>query len=857
MEQKYYYSPHFTGECYRILPEGQPLFEKSVSNAGLLDLLELRLGLPCTEKSPIERILAYQSALGSVAKGAFFEDAFQRDPLATAKEILLWRDVLVMEGFEADKEYSCPRLKTLAQAENSFSLSGTPERWKKVHASADGKSIGHDIAVHYDISLLPKLIRETLKKIGVENGLYDGLGEREISLGDSKKEITIRNFSSVAQAYSWAVENNSSQAVICSDTLRLNAVLRNREKPIVEASAGGDSPILQLFRLGLLLLERPVNVGNLLEFLRASHSPIPAEQRYSLFWTLKSEGGRGKKWKEKISSFNNVPEVQTFLTSLLDADISVEGKKSLVPKEVVTDWCLSLAKWSKEMITADRLPYQMGLIGLCQSMCQVVENEPDDKVDVDYILKAMKTLYNPGPVPKDKASADSWNVVASHRCFIDSPESLLWLKCNGKLDTAYPYSFLFQEEVEELNLRRKTDFIRYDFNLLVQLLGKVKKIELCACDFDCDDALEEHPAVTICKQADKKVRKEVDMRDSVERFTSGIFTPSITLDTGTDMYPKRKGSNGEETSEDMPLSATSIETLIGFPFDFALSKKLEFQDLSSLLMPEMTPTQGTVAHYVFERMLKDTGGDIPKMRSLLQEEVFTKRVDEAAKEKGEILFLPENRTSLFHFKDTVRTSIGTLLDILKDSGLSPKDSEVKLNEELDGISLISGSVDFYALTRKGEIVVIDFKYSKGTDCTEKLKQDKSVQLEIYSEALQKKLKKNAVAKAYYFFPANMLCTDDESGLFKGKGVVPIKKEKKPAPLADRIRNSISFRKEQLTSGILEMGEGSPLEDIDYHNKAMDGNMIDIPSTGGKDNKVKKTSPFATPTKYPILKDFIK
>lgn len=857
MKQVYNYSPSFTGECYRHFPLGKPLFEKAIGDAGLLDLLELRFGLKSVENKAIDRILEYKSALEKVGADAFYRDAFKKDPLATAKEILSWRDALVMEGFSAEKEYGSPRLKKLAEAEKYFHLAGIPERWKKVLSHAVKDSVGESIVVHYDINLLPRLIRETLTKIGVEKGLYDNLGnDKGFALDAVGKKIIIRYFGTVVEAYRWAADHNDCEAVICSEPFKLNAILRNREKPQVEANAGGDSSILQLFRLGLLLLERPVNVNNLLEYLRAGYSPIPGEQRYALFRVLRSEGGRGKKWNDTMSKYKDVPALRTFLSSLLDAEVTSDGKESRVSKEVVTEWCHSLADWAKDMVSEERKAYQMELIGLCEDLGRVVDSESGDTVDVNYVLKAVKTLYNPTPFKKDKAMAQSWDVVDSHRNFIDEPESLLWLKCNGGLGTVNPYSFLFQEEVEEMGLKPMTDYIRYDFNLLVRLLGKVKRIELCACDFDSGSALEEHPAVTLCKLTDKKVLTEIDMRASGESQSSGVFTHPLAVNLGMDMYPRQRDDKGEETSEETHLSATGIETLINYPYDFVLSKKLGFQDLSSLQLPEMIPTQGTVAHYVFERILKDTGGDLKKMRSLLQPDVFAKLVDEAAKEKGEILFMPEHRTLFVHFKGTVRKSIGCLLDILEQSKLTPKDSEVTLNEDLDGVSHISGSVDFYALTEEEKIVVIDFKYSKGSHYIDKLKEDKSIQLEIYSEALQKQLKEDVVAKAYYFFPANMLCTDDETGLFKGKGVVTIKKKENAFTLSDRIRNSINFRKDQLSRGIIEIGEGSPVDDLDYHNSAVDGSMIDIPSKGSKDNQVKETSPFATPTKYPIMKDFI-
>ena len=841
-----YYSPFFTGECYRNYPVGQACLEKVVGDAGLLDFLELRLGLPGGEAGAIDRILAYEAALKSALTGAFYEDAFEKDSLATAKEILRWRDTLVMEGFDAHVSYESSRLRTLAQVEKVFGASGTPERWKKVRESAKGPLAGVEIIVCHDMDLLPKLIRETLKALGVEKGRYDGLGEDDLPFDAKGKKISIRPFGTVSEAFRWAADDHSCEVVICPEPFRMNAVLRNREKPLLAASADGDSSILQLFRLGLLLLERPLDVGNLLEFLRIGHSPIPAETRYALAFALRRDGGMGKAWKQVPLEDEGKTAVETYLEPLL----KVQG--GTVPKQVVVDWCEAVAKWAPSQIYEGNKLYVAELIDLCRGMCRVLGSVASDPVDVSFVLKTLKTVYEPKPVASVRAEAGSWNAVDSHRCLIDAPKSLLWLPCNGGLGTAYPYDFLLQEEIEELELKEPSPYIRYDFNLMLKKLGEVgEQIVLCTCDYDCGEALAEHPAVTVCKAL-----TTVGPPPAASGVVPSVFKPLRTLEMpGVDLFPKKKKAAGEPP-EDVDLSATSIDTLIAFPFDYVMARTLGFQDLSSLQLPDLTLTEGNVAHYVFERMLKDGDRTTGSMRAMLGDD-FGKRVDAAAEEKGGILFRPENRTLFLHFKETLRNSIRVLLDILDRHGLRPLDSEVTLKQNLEGISQITGSVDFCAERPNHDLVVIDFKYSKGKNYIDKLDQNTSIQLELYAHALKDKLGHPVVAKGYYFFPINQLHTDDDTGVFRaGQGVFLHEKEEKEFSLYDRIDKSVNFRKAQLKEGTLEMEEGAPLEEIDYHRQAADGSLLDIPADK-KDKTVKASSPFSDPTKYPILKNALK
>jgi len=859
-----YYSPFFTGECYRDLPVNETRFESVVGDAGLLDFLELRLGLAGAEPDAIERILAYQGALDAAKEDAFYKDAFKNDPLATAKEILRWRDLLVMEGFDADTPYKSPRLQKLAEVEREFRKStpaGMPERWKKVRESISGSLPGVTISVHYSLELLPRLIREVLEKHGAKEEPIKG----GIAFSPKHPEkISIKCFGTVAEACRWAVDNHKDETVICPDTFRLNALLRNREQAPVAASASGDSPITQLFRQGLLLLERPININNLLEYLRAGFSPIPGKYRYALARALKRDGGQGPEWEKALSICKEAPEIKTHLLSLLDAEVTeisidVNKKVHMVPASVITGWCEALVEWSPTVITEKRKPYQFGLTALCNRMCRLIKNSGSDKVAVEDILKDLKTLYEPTPVKFDKAMAGSWNVVDSHRCFIDAPEHLWWLPCNGGLGTPYPYSFLLKEERDVLGINEMTNYIQYDYRRMVDLLNNVDDIVLLACDFDGTEALVEHPAVTVCKQAAPK--SETDLRRKASGSEYSIFKPlrKIEMKTDVDLYPKRKdGNDPEKETKDIQLSATSTETLIAFPFDFVMEKTLRFEDVSSLRLSDITPTLGTVAHYVFQRMLEDSSEKSVREMMAMLGNGFDERVKSAAKAKGEILLLPENGTLLSNFKRTIRESIGVLLNILEACNLRPMYSEEALNETLQGFSDITGSVDFHAELPDGRIVVIDFKYSKGKSYIEKLEDDNAIQLELYAEALKEKWHNNVVARAYYFFPINQLHTDDESGIFSEKvnGVVLHKKDANALPLSTRIRNSKSFRQGQLEAGTLEMAEGEALDRIDYHCKVDVNGLIDIPNKMVNGQEVKATSPFANPTKYPILKNII-
>ena len=379
---------------------------------------------------------------------------------------------------------------------------------------------------------------------------------------------------------------------------------------------------------------------------------------------------------------------------------------------------------------------------------------------------------------------------------------------------------------------------------MVWLLDGVSEITLCDCDGDLREALTEHPAVTVCKAA----AQQTDLRGDDSR--AGVFQPLRTLETGLDLYPV------DRDGEDIPLSATSISTLVSYPFDFVAERRLHLRDRSDLGLPDLTLTQGTVAHYVFEKLMEDSGGDIAAMRRMLAQDSFGDRVLDAAGKRGAILLLREHRTLFFNFRETVRKSIGVLLDILDRCHITPLSSEEPIDERLD-FARITGSVDFCAETKDKKLVVIDFKYSSGRLYIDSLKENESVQLELYAECLSRKRGRPVVAKAYYFFPVNQLHTDDSNGVFSGDNVFPHRIRETATSLSDRIRNSVRTRRDQLSAGILEVEEKCPLEEIEYHLRAGDGSLLDIPASGKKNERVKATNPFVSPAKFPILKNIIR
>ncbi|WP_029415242.1 PD-(D/E)XK nuclease family protein [Brevundimonas bacteroides] len=111
------------GRAYPDFPgEGSgALHAAVVGPSGLIDVLEVQLGLTGPRGAEAVRIAAYAAKLraaSTTGSAPFFADSFSRDPWATAKTLLGWRDQLVAAGWPGQPMGSA-RLDDLAKAEVS------------------------------------------------------------------------------------------------------------------------------------------------------------------------------------------------------------------------------------------------------------------------------------------------------------------------------------------------------------------------------------------------------------------------------------------------------------------------------------------------------------------------------------------------------------------------------------------------------------------------------------------------------------------------------------------------------------------------------------------------------------------
>ncbi len=99
---------------------------------GLIDFLELRLGLPPVVIDHTTRLLAYREALRNATEqsGRFYSASFQVDPFGSSKILLRWRDDLCLNGWNPTQSHSeaSLRLQDLAEVDQIFRKTGNDDQ---------------------------------------------------------------------------------------------------------------------------------------------------------------------------------------------------------------------------------------------------------------------------------------------------------------------------------------------------------------------------------------------------------------------------------------------------------------------------------------------------------------------------------------------------------------------------------------------------------------------------------------------------------------------------------------------------------------------------------------------------------
>ena len=707
-------------------------------------------------------------------------------------------------------------------------MKGSADRWQELLSLSKEQRLvdeGDTIECRCEKGQLPYVVAQVLEACGASFTKY----AEDIQIPEDL-EVELIHYNDMMDAYRQVAahtEDYADAVIINRDNVSLNHVLFAWGKPLLDATIDESNPLtLQLFKLALSVFSRPLNINNLLSYLRLPIGPVTRQLRSSLAWTLTTNGGFGD------MDWNEIPKEEAKMLRYIWDESIKDGEP--IPVATLTDYIDEINKWAHGYANGEYCKDEV----IKSQLATVIEYFKQlksvlggyDNITYTELEKHVRTIYKPTAIKQAHAQVGALQVVSGYDKMVDVPKRLVWLDCSGADHVTDKYDFLNAAERGWLNEQTGVvipvlkDMLELNRKEMVTAIAKVKgRVTLVASDYHHNQMLTEHPLVAELKmlRGDKLTVKEgcTDLPRSEEAEVK-TMKPKLQYELDGIDYAGRSESN------------TSIDTLINYPFDYTVQYIARLREPSENELGSIQKTLGLVAHSFIQTLVErvaDFNGTerLKKMEEILERD-FEEILASAINATGLALLLKENEVKYDNFKDQLKRSIETLISIMKDERLIPVGCELMYEKPLDGvIGDFNARIDMVLEDAEGRLVVFDFKWSYSDFYANKIKEGTALQLELYRQELMAQ-GKNVKAVGYYLMPKCRLDTPDYATLKDktGKVIVNHIDKLQDADLFAQIKNSVEQRRKEIENGEIEEGEGQDIKELPYSVARLDGkNML--------------------------------
>ena len=778
-----HFSPQFDSGAWSGEPaKGNCKIEESyVGPLGLLAFLEVKLGITAQEKPQHEIVAAYTKAAQAVAATdptIFFAKSLELTPLATAGELLRWRDELVLSGWKADT--SIPDkltsgaktiLRGLAEVEDSLptGLRTIADRWQALlSALATTKALdAFSVKVYVKqnhLHPIHKAVLDGLKRCGIPI---------EEVVGNNVPKVEIKHFHDSSDACLWAAAQDGNALLVCSDDQSLSSAMAAFGRPYGNASASETPrPVAHLFTSAMMLLKDGGDIQAFRDYLSAPSHPLNKYENNKknlrkalLDSIIRNYGFEGTdKIVEDYAAGDQdlLAEIRNWIPEV-DQPLTYDRIKAMCNR--ISDWANRAIKVVENK--GEVSPYQdqwQELVSACEEMIfQCVELGLDRKpiIPEQDFIQVLRSVSAPSPSIARRAVVDSAPVVSSIENISENVKDVIWVDGSFK-ESPIPLSFLCPKDVDELKLILsyvwpQNDALQLTEDLFYAGLSHIcGKLTILYCDSFTGKKREKHPFI-------------LQQAKSVDYLNNLPFEPlppqKSKLCTYSPIEPIPEECALVIDGLELPdhESPTSLEGLFEQPLDWVLKSILHLYEESD---SNEAMIKGLVAHDTIHRIYEKAARDSANVTADAFERVFKADFDtffaEAVQGTGAELNLPENKLDCEQFKSNLKIfSIPKLVEIIRHSHLTIVGSEVKSGNviiSLDGFEpiTIAGTIDLLLKDPAGNYVILDFKWAgkAGRDLRElQIKKGEDYQLALYrkmAETGTDSIPKGTVAAQAFF-----------------------------------------------------------------------------------------------------------
>lgn len=670
VEWKIFFSPDFSGH---VFTSSEIMMDTVVTNTiGLVNLLELRLGLHYDEVSAQERMALYYDAVSKYMEAYpknVMAESFKTSGLTTAKAMLGWRDELRSADWDFDGASISSRLSVLIGVEEYFRKKDGCDMTGRLHIVTDQVAMQKLDCSHMtcllacDKDWLKPNVRELLNALErqgaklelipqapvsdsnlcrVREMIFEGR-QGKITLDENDSSLLIYQFNDERQAAQYLAyeQMDDVDLWINANNKQMDNWLLLMNKAMTGSITSDCTPQLtQLFVMGMALFASPLNVNTLIEWLNMPLHPLDSFFRSLLAEAIVKEGGyRNDVCRNLVKDYVDgkfvyLDEQQKALTIEEQQEIREKGREQRQKKvdvflpplqasdEIETEkvrlFVSQLASWSRQRAhlmddgkqNLQWIEQLISVAGMCDALHILLSTISSPVIDYQTIDSWMSGIYEKGSFTNAVAEKGCRMVVDSPSKIASVAQNTVWMGVDGDDAMAGECAFLYPSEKLQLTQER---YIRaWDESMQNQYHQFMSLTPL--------RMTEKQLILVVCLsragEATLKHPLMVRLEQQVSNLDKFIRTPKIDEAKFLDVKVVDREEAAAEIQFDHAsklqwpdhLSPTSIATLTEYPLDFLMERMLNITAEGKAQMSDVKTIQGNVAHAVIEALFAPRQG---------------------------------------------------------------------------------------------------------------------------------------------------------------------------------------------------------------------------------------------------------
>ena len=829
--------------------------ERSVGVSGLLEEIEVRLGLSGPLPSDQDRLLSYMQVLRAVTTSSaggspFFAESFSMSPLPVARDLLGRRDELVAAGLSLRPFDGMPdRIRDLCLVESHVDAHAPVRRGSAdriaalahaLHASGRPVSL-ESIRVLDPVPLLPTGIARLLDRIAATGVVVDTSPPPAAAISASRLGRVQRMLAGdTLEGPAGGADGRHDESIVVAGVqttveglelvarfLRLRdgsgrgslALITNAEwawyvscalatdgTPRPEAVDPATSAELSGLALLPSLLFTPLDPQKLVSLLSSGASPLPRGLSLRLARALESEPGVGcVPWDDAIRRWEESAPDDALRDEARDRYARWFGRNAeavAVGERVSASVAASL--YEDAAMSRHASP---AIAHAARSIAAALRSIYDDDPVSDGEIASLAGHMIAGTAAGYGAEAGSPLVYPDAAHLTTTVDTIVWLPATRSSGLAA--EFWREEERAWLEkggyaVRSAAEAVELSHAASVRALRRCSgTCVLVVPHLEAGEPAEEHPIVVgaraLCR-AEGVELAGLPLAQALTRLRTGT---ALTLTEAVDRVtlPRRAAAwrlpPGAVEMPEKPISPTSIATLCAFPYQYALRNIAGFRRASLGALPSGPLLFGNVLHAAAAEYFREGPGGSGAVSDWMGH-----RFDELLSRSA----LPLVQPGAEGDRERVRQAVRLTLECLRNELMSRRATAVGLEVRVEGVQLgeltLAGRIDMLA-TGTGRPAIIDLKWGGRTMRANEISESRDLQLSLYAAMIG--AGDGEVDLAYFVATSGLLIGHAGNGF--ARAFVPEGAEAASVSvprLLERIAATVTWRREQLAAGVVEL-----------------------------------------------------